>query len=101
MVVLLGGSSHYTYFALLVQEVGDETATSYAGAKETNQKPSLMHSYSMGDASVGEFSSVVNVARDSVRLSGTNPVLLKVSRPSYLEFFTGQWSSLNWFVSFC
>ncbi|XP_077543044.1 uncharacterized protein LOC144155462 isoform X2 [Haemaphysalis longicornis] len=73
-----------------VREVGDETATSYAGAKETNQKPSLMHSYSMGDASVGEFSSVVNVARDSVRLSGTNPVLLKTVKLVVEKYFAGE-----------
>ncbi|XP_037503191.1 eukaryotic translation initiation factor 4E-binding protein Mextli isoform X2 [Rhipicephalus sanguineus] len=64
-----------------VREMGDETANSYGmGAKESCQKPSLVHSYSMGDASVGEYTTTASVGRDTLRISGHKAVLVKAAK---------------------
>uniref|UniRef100_L7LW34 Eukaryotic translation initiation factor 4e-binding protein mextli n=1 Tax=Rhipicephalus pulchellus TaxID=72859 RepID=L7LW34_RHIPC len=64
-----------------VREMGDETANSYGmGAKESCQKPSLVHSYSMGDASMGEYTTTASVGRDTLRISGHKAVLVKAAK---------------------
>nr|XP_037284055.1 uncharacterized protein LOC119176806 [Rhipicephalus microplus] len=68
-----------------VREMGDEAANSYGmGAKETCQKPSLVHSYSMGDASIGEYTVAASVGRDTLRISGHKAVLVKAAK-QFLE----------------
>ncbi|GFQ78107.1 eukaryotic translation initiation factor 4E-binding protein Mextli [Trichonephila clavata] len=53
-------------------------------------KKSLQHSYSMGDASLREYSISLQVGQDMLTLTGTNADLLKTARLVLNEFFTGQ-----------
>ncbi|GFS32000.1 eukaryotic translation initiation factor 4E-binding protein Mextli [Nephila pilipes] len=53
-------------------------------------KKSLQHSYSMGDASLREYSLSLQVGQDMLTLTGTNADLLKTARLVLQEFFTGQ-----------
>ncbi|GFU25171.1 eukaryotic translation initiation factor 4E-binding protein Mextli [Trichonephila clavipes] len=53
-------------------------------------KKSLQHSYSMGDASLREYSVSLQVGQDMLTLTGTNADLLKTARLVLKEFFTGQ-----------
>uniref|UniRef100_A0A131XEZ5 Putative transcription factor btd n=1 Tax=Hyalomma excavatum TaxID=257692 RepID=A0A131XEZ5_9ACAR len=70
-----------------VREMGDETANSYGlGAKEASQKPSLVHSYSMGDASVGEYTATASVGRETLRISGHKATLVRAAK-TFLEKF--------------
>ncbi|XP_072142293.1 uncharacterized protein [Dermacentor andersoni] len=64
-----------------VREMGDEASNNYGvGAKESCQKPSLVHSYSMGDASVGEYTTTITVGRETIRISGHKAVLVKSAK---------------------
>lgn len=45
-------------------------------------RPSIMHSLSMNDASIGEYQYTVNVGRDTLRLSGCR---LDVVRVMFLD----------------
>lgn len=53
-------------------------------------KKNLQHSYSMGDASLKEYSITLQVGQDMLTLTGTNADLLKTARLVLKEFFTGQ-----------
>uniref|UniRef100_A0A1E1XD05 Eukaryotic translation initiation factor 4e-binding protein mextli n=1 Tax=Amblyomma aureolatum TaxID=187763 RepID=A0A1E1XD05_9ACAR len=73
-----------------VRELGDETANYNMGTKESCQKPSLVHSYSMGDASVGEYTSTITVGRDVLRISGPKALLIKTAKLVLEKYFSGQ-----------
>ncbi|XP_054719122.1 eukaryotic translation initiation factor 4E-binding protein Mextli-like [Uloborus diversus] len=53
-------------------------------------KPQLMHSYSMSDATVREYNLPVYIGQDVLRLSGTRLELLKTARLVLNEYFAGQ-----------
>ncbi|KAK8769500.1 hypothetical protein V5799_014034 [Amblyomma americanum] len=73
-----------------VREMGDETSNYNMGTKESCQKPSLVHSYSMGDASMGEYTSTITVGRDVLRISGAKAVLIKTAKLVLDKYFSGQ-----------
>ncbi|GIY77711.1 eukaryotic translation initiation factor 4E-binding protein Mextli [Caerostris extrusa] len=53
-------------------------------------KKSLQHSYSMGDASLKEYSVSLSVGQDLLTLTGTNSELLKIAKSVLKQYFTGQ-----------
>ncbi|XP_049525142.1 uncharacterized protein LOC119465137 isoform X3 [Dermacentor silvarum] len=74
-----------------VREMGDETSNNYGvGAKESCQKPSLVHSYSMGDASGGEYTATVTVGREPIRICGHKAVLVKSVKLFLEKYFPNQ-----------
>uniref|UniRef100_G3MQ90 K Homology domain-containing protein n=1 Tax=Amblyomma maculatum TaxID=34609 RepID=G3MQ90_AMBMU len=73
-----------------VREMGDETTNYNMGTKESSQKPSLVHSYSMGDASVGEYTTTITVGREVLRLSGPKAVLIRTAKLALEKYFSCQ-----------
>lgn len=79
------------------QDVGDEGSPNYGMvvAKEnqtsSGPKPSLVHSYSMGDASMGEYTRDVSVGRDTIRINGHKEILVKVLARFISGLFVSEW----------
>ncbi|CAN7991707.1 unnamed protein product, partial [Ixodes hexagonus] len=84
-----------------IRDVGDEGSPIYGmvGAKEnqanSGQKPSLVHSYSMGDASLGEYTRDVNVGRDTIRINGHKEILVTTAKLVLEKYFGGQYDYTN------
>lgn len=73
-----------------VQGGGDGTAAGHRAAPDTNQKPSLVQRGGMGDASTGGFTATLNVAGDTVRISGGNPALVRACKMVVEKYFAGE-----------
>ncbi|XP_029834459.2 eukaryotic translation initiation factor 4E-binding protein Mextli isoform X1 [Ixodes scapularis] len=84
-----------------IRDVGDEGSPNYGMvvAKEnqtsSGPKPSLVHSYSMGDASMGEYTRDVSVGRDTIRINGHKEILVKTAKLVLEKYFGGQCDYAN------
>lgn len=85
-----------------IRDVGDENCPANYGmavAKESQasagQKPSLVHSYSMGDASMNEYTREVNIGRDTIRVSGRKEILVKTAKVVLDKYFGEHYDDVN------
>ncbi|CAN7981035.1 unnamed protein product [Ixodes pacificus] len=83
------------------QDVCDEGSPNYGMmvAKENQTscgpKPSLVHSYSMGDASMREYTRDVSVGRDTIRINGHKEILVETAKLVLEKYFGGQCDYAN------
>lgn len=62
---------------------------------QSASKRNLMHSYSMTDAFSREISIPLHISNDVIFLRGTNPDLLKTAKNVLMEYFSGQFDTLE------
>ncbi|CAN8014601.1 unnamed protein product [Ixodes persulcatus] len=84
-----------------IRDVCDEGSPNYGMvvAKEnqtsSGPKPSLVHSYSMGDASMREYTRNVSVGRDTIRINGHKEILVETAKLVLEKYFGGQCDCSN------
>ncbi|KAM7313969.1 eukaryotic translation initiation factor 4E-binding protein Mextli isoform X2, partial [Ixodes scapularis] len=84
-----------------IRDVCDEGSPNYGMvvAKEnqtsSGPKPSLVHSYSMGDASMREYTRDVSVGRDTIRINGHKEILVETAKLVLEKYFGGQCDYAN------
>ncbi|KAG0433588.1 hypothetical protein HPB47_019771, partial [Ixodes persulcatus] len=84
-----------------IRDVCDEGSPNYGMvvAKEnqtsSGPKPSLVHSYSMGDASMREYTRNVSVGRDTIRINGHKEILVETAKLVLEKYFGRQCDCAN------